>query len=128
MEGFIVMDFYDRRPEAEHTLAGWIADGRLVIREDVVDGLAAAPVRSSASCTGKTGVSAWSASPRISHEPAGARRKRTGAPSQGLEERDQVCLLLIAQAELESPVVEIDDVGERRRGPVVEVRRTPRKP
>jgi NADPH-dependent curcumin reductase CurA len=43
MEGFIVMDFYARRREAEDVLAGWIADGRLVIREDVVEGLERAP-------------------------------------------------------------------------------------
>ena len=29
MEGFIVMDFYDRRAEAETRLARWIADGRI---------------------------------------------------------------------------------------------------
>jgi len=43
MEGFIVMDFYDRRREAEDILAGWIADGRLVIREDITEGLESAP-------------------------------------------------------------------------------------
>ena len=43
MEGFIVMDHYARRREAEETLAGWIADGRLVIREDIVEGLERAP-------------------------------------------------------------------------------------
>jgi NADPH-dependent curcumin reductase CurA len=43
MEGFIVMDYYARRREAEDVLAGWIADGRLVIREDIVEGLEGAP-------------------------------------------------------------------------------------
>ena len=43
MQGFIVMDYYARRREAERTLAGWIADGRLKIREDIVDGLEHAP-------------------------------------------------------------------------------------
>jgi len=43
MEGFIVMDHYARRAQAEEALAAWIADGRLVIREDVIDGLEHAP-------------------------------------------------------------------------------------
>ena len=29
MEGFIVMDFYDRRAEAEARLARWVAEGRI---------------------------------------------------------------------------------------------------
>ncbi|HYB42370.1 MAG TPA: NADP-dependent oxidoreductase [Candidatus Methylomirabilis sp.] len=43
MEGFIVMDFYARRREAEEALARWIAESRLRIREDIVDGLEGAP-------------------------------------------------------------------------------------
>ncbi len=43
MEGFIVMDAFDRRAEATDELAGWIADGKLVVREDIVEGLEAAP-------------------------------------------------------------------------------------
>ena len=43
MEGFIVMDYYGRRREAEETLARFIADGRLKIREDIVEGLESAP-------------------------------------------------------------------------------------
>ena len=43
MEGFIVMDFYARRREAEDALARLIAEGRLVIREDIVEGLERAP-------------------------------------------------------------------------------------
>jgi NADPH-dependent curcumin reductase CurA len=43
MEGFIVMDFYARRREAEDTLARLIAEGRLAIREDIVEGLERAP-------------------------------------------------------------------------------------
>jgi NADPH-dependent curcumin reductase CurA len=43
MEGFIVMDFYDRRAEAEARLAQWVADGRIKAIVDVVDGLAQAP-------------------------------------------------------------------------------------
>ncbi len=43
MEGFIVMDYYARRRVAEDALARWIADGRLKIREDILDGLEHAP-------------------------------------------------------------------------------------
>jgi len=43
MEGFIVSDFFQRRAEATDQLAGWIADGRLVVREDILEGLEAAP-------------------------------------------------------------------------------------
>ena len=43
MEGFIVMDFYDRRAEAEARLARWIAEGRIKAAVDVFDGLERAP-------------------------------------------------------------------------------------
>jgi hypothetical protein len=43
MEGFIVMDFYDRRAEAEARLAKWVADGQIKAIVDVVDGLENAP-------------------------------------------------------------------------------------
>ena len=43
MEGFIVMDFYDRRAEAEARLARWVADGRIKAVVDIVDGLDKAP-------------------------------------------------------------------------------------
>jgi NADPH-dependent curcumin reductase CurA len=43
MEGFIVSDFFDTRPQAEAELAGWLASGRLKAAEDVVDGLESAP-------------------------------------------------------------------------------------
>src|SRR5881394_3373550 len=43
MEGFIVMDFYDRRAEAEARLARWIAEGRIKAMVDIVDGLERAP-------------------------------------------------------------------------------------
>ena len=38
MEGFVVMDYMARYPEASREMAGWIADGRLVAREDVIGG------------------------------------------------------------------------------------------
>ena len=43
MEGFIVMDFYDRRDEALAELAGWLESGELVAAEDVLEGLDQAP-------------------------------------------------------------------------------------
>ena len=43
MEGFIVMDFYDRRAEAEARLARWVAEGRIKAMVDIVDGLERAP-------------------------------------------------------------------------------------
>ncbi len=43
MEGFIVMDFADRDADAERDLAEWSASGRLVVAEDVIDGLENAP-------------------------------------------------------------------------------------
>ena len=43
MEGFIVMDFYDRRAEAEARLARWVADGKIKAIVDIVDGLDKAP-------------------------------------------------------------------------------------
>jgi NADPH-dependent curcumin reductase CurA len=43
MEGFIVSDFFQQRAEATDQLASWIADGRLVVREDILEGLEAAP-------------------------------------------------------------------------------------
>ncbi len=38
MQGFVVVDYMGRAPEAMREMAGWIADGRLVAREDVVEG------------------------------------------------------------------------------------------
>jgi NADPH-dependent curcumin reductase CurA len=38
MEGFVVVDYMSRAPEAVREMAGWIAAGKLVAREDVVEG------------------------------------------------------------------------------------------
>ncbi|GCD94543.1 NADP-dependent oxidoreductase [Embleya hyalina] len=38
MTGMVVFDYADRYPEATAELAGWLADGRLRAREDVVEG------------------------------------------------------------------------------------------
>jgi NADPH-dependent curcumin reductase CurA len=43
MEGFIVMDFYDKRDEAERRLARWISEGKIKAEVDVLDGLERAP-------------------------------------------------------------------------------------
>lgn len=43
MEGFIVLDYVDRFAEAVLTLAGWVAEGRLKHRIDLVEGLEHAP-------------------------------------------------------------------------------------
>ena len=43
LRGFIQREFADQRPAFYRDMAGWIADGRVRYREDVVDGLEAAP-------------------------------------------------------------------------------------
>jgi NADPH-dependent curcumin reductase CurA len=43
LEGFIVMDFYDQRAEAEVRLARWVEEGKIKAIVDVVDGLDKAP-------------------------------------------------------------------------------------
>jgi hypothetical protein len=43
IQGFIVFDFAARYPEALSRLAGWVQEGRLRYREDVVEGIERAP-------------------------------------------------------------------------------------
>ena len=43
MEGFVVIDYMGRAPEAVGEMAGWIAEGKLIAREDVVDGFESFP-------------------------------------------------------------------------------------
>ena len=43
MQGFIVMDYMERRNEALRDLQSWIASGTLKVQEDVIDGLENAP-------------------------------------------------------------------------------------
>jgi NADPH-dependent curcumin reductase CurA len=43
MEGFIVLDYYDRATEAISVLYGWMTEGRLRYRSDIVHGLENAP-------------------------------------------------------------------------------------
>lgn len=43
MEGFIVMDYAHLDADAEHDLAMWAGDGHLMVVEDILEGLEAAP-------------------------------------------------------------------------------------
>jgi NADPH-dependent curcumin reductase CurA len=44
MQGFIVMDFMDRRQQALGDLQTWVASGQLKVQEDVIDGLENTPL------------------------------------------------------------------------------------
>ena len=43
MQGFIVMDYVKLLPQAERDLAKWMAEGKLKVAEDIIDGLDQAP-------------------------------------------------------------------------------------
>jgi NADPH-dependent curcumin reductase CurA len=44
MQGFIILDHYGERFDAfRRDMAAWLADGRITLREDVVEGLEQAP-------------------------------------------------------------------------------------
>ena len=43
MEGFIILDYLDRFPEAQAEMAGWVAGGRVKFATHIVDGLEQAP-------------------------------------------------------------------------------------
>ena len=43
MRGFIVYDFHDDHEESLSAVSGWLEEGRIKFREDVVDGLENAP-------------------------------------------------------------------------------------
>jgi hypothetical protein len=43
MEGFIILDYLDRFPEAQLQMAEWVIDGKIQHAEDIVDGLENAP-------------------------------------------------------------------------------------
>jgi NADPH-dependent curcumin reductase CurA len=42
MEGFLIFDYRDRLQEARDALAGWLREGRLTVREHILDGPEAA--------------------------------------------------------------------------------------
>lgn len=39
VEGFVVLDFAERFPEAISTLCNWMAEGKIKVRTEIVDGL-----------------------------------------------------------------------------------------
>jgi NADPH-dependent curcumin reductase CurA len=43
MEGFLILDYLDRFPEAQLAMAGWVGEGKIKHAEHVVEGLAQAP-------------------------------------------------------------------------------------
>jgi hypothetical protein len=43
LQGFIILDHFDRLPAMIEEVGGWLAEGRLVADETVVDGLDNAP-------------------------------------------------------------------------------------
>ena len=43
MEGFLILDYLARFPEAQMAMAGWVAEGRIKHSEHVVEGLESAP-------------------------------------------------------------------------------------
>jgi NADPH-dependent curcumin reductase CurA len=43
LQGFVVMDFYAKRDAALAELKTWVDEGKLIVREDVLDGLEALP-------------------------------------------------------------------------------------
>ena len=53
MEGFIVMDFYNRRAQAEAALARWVAEGKLKAPVDIVEDFANMPAALAGMFAGK---------------------------------------------------------------------------
>jgi NADPH-dependent curcumin reductase CurA len=43
MEGFIILDYLDRFPQAQAEMAGWLASGQIKSAEHIVEGLEHAP-------------------------------------------------------------------------------------
>jgi NADPH-dependent curcumin reductase CurA len=43
MEGFLLLDYFDRFPEAQGALAAWLAEGGITHNEHVIDGLERTP-------------------------------------------------------------------------------------
>jgi NADPH-dependent curcumin reductase CurA len=43
MEGFLILDYFDRMPEGQAEMAGWLAEGKIKSSEHVVNGLENAP-------------------------------------------------------------------------------------
>ena len=66
MSGFLIFDYQHRYEEAIARLAGWVRDGRLRYREDIVDGSNAAQARLPNFTGEKTSASGSSISPSLS--------------------------------------------------------------
>jgi hypothetical protein len=43
MKGLVVYDHVQRMPEMTRVISGWLRDGQFKVREDIAEGLAAAP-------------------------------------------------------------------------------------
>jgi NADPH-dependent curcumin reductase CurA len=43
MEGFIILDYFNRFPEAQAEMAGWLDSGQLKARQHIAEGLEHAP-------------------------------------------------------------------------------------
>ena len=43
MQGMVVMDYAERYGDAARQMAGWMKEGRLKTREDIIDGLETFP-------------------------------------------------------------------------------------
>jgi NADPH-dependent curcumin reductase len=43
MEGFLILDYFDRLPEGQAEIAGWLASGKIKSVEHIVEGLESAP-------------------------------------------------------------------------------------
>jgi len=57
MEGIVVFDYADRYPLAIAEMAGYLKEGRMKSKEDVVDGLENFPRPCSSSSTARTSAS-----------------------------------------------------------------------
>ena len=53
MEGFLILDYIERFPEAIMQLFSWVGDGSVVFQEDIVEGLENAPDTLNRLFTGK---------------------------------------------------------------------------
>jgi NADPH-dependent curcumin reductase CurA len=43
MEGFLILDYFDRLPEGQQVIAGWLGEGKIKSSEHIVEGLENAP-------------------------------------------------------------------------------------
>jgi len=57
VQGFIIYDHYQRTPAFRHDMSGWLQEGRVHYREELIDGLESAPQGLMGSCAGRTSAS-----------------------------------------------------------------------